>query len=69
MVDIHDMFFFAFVFRNFVYCRFAYRKDNKKIDDCEGSRLLSKFAQLPINVFQKRMHKGRARGVEGPYEK
>jgi hypothetical protein len=52
-----------------LYCRFAYRKDNKKIDDREGSRLLSKFAQLPINVFQKRMQKGRARGVEEPYEK
>jgi len=33
------------------YCRFAYREDFKKVVDREGSRLLSKFAQLLIKVL------------------
>jgi len=55
--------------RNVMYCRCVYRKNLKKKDDRNGSRLLWNFPRLSIKVFQKRMQKARVWGVKEPFEK
>jgi len=48
---------------NVMYCRCVYRKNLKKKDDRNGSRLLWNFPRLSIKVFQKRIAHAKGQGL------